>query len=291
MSDIPDYELLKTEEPPELEPQGTRRGVWIATGLCIGAGALAAYLIYGRRPPALAPAKAVQVSEQPVRPLGSDAELIDVPPLPESDPVVRELVRKITSHPRALAWLATNGLIRNFTLVVSNVVDGTTPANHLRVLRPSSPFQVVERNGQLFIDSRSYERYDGIAAAAASIDPEGASRVYGTLKPRIEEAYGELGLQPASFDRALERAIVVLLQTPVLDGPVRVEPKGIGYRYADPDLERLTPPQKQLLRTGPRNVRVIQSALRQLALALGIPSDRLPATSGVVRPSESRRQG
>ena len=33
--------------------------------------------------------------------------------------------------------------------------------------------------------------------------------------------------------------------------------------------------QKHLLRTGPRNVRVVQSALRQLSLALGIPAERL----------------
>jgi hypothetical protein len=191
---------------------------------------------------------------------------------------VRELVRRITSHPTVLAWLATDGLIRNFTVVVENIVEGTTPAGHLKALRPSAPFQVVERNGELFIDPKSYERYDAIAAAAGSVDPAGAARVYATLKPRIEEAYAELGVKPAEFDRALERAIVVLLRTPIVDGPIRVEPqeKGIGYRFADPKLENLTGAQKQLLRTGPRNVRAIQSALRQLAVALGIPPERLP---------------
>jgi hypothetical protein len=145
------------------------------------------------------------------------------------------------------------------------------------VLRPAAPFRVVDRNGQLFIDEASYSRYDRIAAAAASIDPAGAARVYATLKPRIEEAYGELGMPPGSFDRALERAIAVLLRVPIVEGPVRVEPKGgTAYQYADPKLEGLTAAQRQLLRAGPRNVRTIQSALRQLALALGISPDRLP---------------
>jgi hypothetical protein len=191
---------------------------------------------------------------------------------------VRELVRKITSHPSAVAWLATNGLIRNFTVVVGNVADGATPAKQLRVLRPGSAFAIVERNGQRFIDPRSYQRYDAIADAVASIDPPGASRLYATLKPRIGEAYAQLGQPANSFDSALERAIVALLQTPVVDGPVRVESKGgTGYRYADPNLEGLTAAQRQLLRTGPRNVRKIQAALRQLAIALGIPPGRLPA--------------
>jgi hypothetical protein len=274
--DISDYELHRGGELPEPEPPA-RRGVWIVAVVLVIAAAIALYVVYQRRPAAPPTAAAAAPPPAPARPLGADADQIAVPPLDESDDVVRELVRKITSHPRALAWLATKGLIRNFTVVVANVVDGATPAKHLRALSPSPAFQVVERNGQLFIDSRSYERYDGIAAAAASIDPAGASKLYATLKPRIEEAYRDLG-ESGTFDTALERAIVALLQTPVVDGPVRVEPKGIGYRFEDSKLEDLTAAQKQLLRTGPRNVRIIQSALRQIAAALGIPPERLPAT-------------
>ena len=49
------------------------------------------------------------------------------------------------------------------------------------------------RGQELHISPRSYERYDYLADAAASIDPAGAARVYSTLKPRIEEAYRDLG--------------------------------------------------------------------------------------------------
>jgi hypothetical protein len=81
----------------------------------------------------------------------------------------------------------------------------------------------------------------------------------------------------------LERAIVLLLETPVQEDPVRVEPRGIVYGFADEDLEDLTPAQKQLLRMGPRNARVVQTTLRAIALALGIPSERLPAADDPVR--------
>jgi hypothetical protein len=278
MPDLPDYELLRTEELAAVERRRVNPAVWIAAVLFLVAAAVAVYVVYGRRstPAASVQSPPVARTESPAKPLGGQAEAISVPPLGESDPVVRELVRRITSHPAALSWLATNGLIRNFTVVVANVVEGITPSAHLKALRPATAFQTVERNGQLFIDSRSYERYNSIAAAVASIDPAGAARVYATLKPRVEEAYAELGARPAAFDRALEQAIVALLQVPAIDGPIRVEPKGIGYRFADPALERLSGAQKHLLRTGPRNVRMIQSALRQLALALGIPSERLP---------------
>jgi hypothetical protein len=55
-----------------------------------------------------------------------------------------------------------------------------------------------------------------------------------------------------------------------------VEPQGIGYRFEDANLESLTAAQKHLLRMGPRNVRIVQLKLRDIAAALGIPAERLP---------------
>jgi hypothetical protein len=137
---------------------------------------------------------------------------------------------------------------------------------------------VVERGGDLYIDPRSYERYDTLAAAAESIDPAGAARLYATLKPRIEEAYRDLGVPDISFDRTLERAIVLVLNTPVVDDPVPAEPRGaVGYGFAVRRLEALPAAQKQLVRMGRENVLTIQSSLRAIALALGIPAERLPA--------------
>jgi hypothetical protein len=279
MADVEDFELLRTDEPPRLEPPRRPVVLWIVVAALIAASAIAAYIALGGR----APSRPVTTASQPAdsraqadRPLGGDPQPIVVPPLGESDPVVRELVRQLTSHPRVLAWLATNGLVRNFTVAVENIADGATPARHLRVLQPASEFLVTERAGDLHIDPRSYERYDSLAAAVASIDPANAAQLYATLKPRLEEASRELGTGEA-FDRTLERAIVSLLRTPVRDAPVRVrtQPQGIGYGFADAELEGLTAAQKQLLRMGPRNARIIQSSLRAIALALGIPAERL----------------
>jgi hypothetical protein len=51
---------------------------------------------------------------------------------------------------------------------------------------------------------------------------------------------------------------------------------GTSYEFEDDRLESLTPAQKQLLRMGPRNVRLVQGKLLEIAHALGIPSSRLP---------------
>lgn len=279
MEDEPDLEIRKTvEEPPAPEPPPGHTGVWVSVALLIAAAFGALY--FSLRPKPLPPARPVPASAAapaPVeRPLGGVAESIVVPPLDQSDAAVRSLVRALSSAPPVVAWLATNDLIRNFTVVVANIAEGATPRRVLQELRPASGFQTIEESGVFYVDPRGYARYDGLADAVDSIDPAGAASVYATLKPRITEAYQQLGLADPSFDHTLERAIVALLRTPVVDGRIRLVPKGIGYAYADDRLENLTAAQKQLLRMGPRNTRLIESKLRAVALALGIPPDRLP---------------
>lgn len=279
---MPDYELLKPPgTPPDPPPPKRPVGLWLAAAGLVAATGVAAYIVLGGRPasaPVAGAPERIEAPPPPAQPLGGEAAPIVLPPLDESDPVVRDLVKQLTSHPRLAAWLATEGLIRNFVVVVSIVAEGRTPARQLPRLRPSSGFDVLERGDDLAVDPRSYQRYDGLAAAAASVDPVGAARLYATLKPRIEEAYRDIGGVPATpFDRTLERALVLLLETPIVEDPVFVEPfGGVGYGFAEPELESLPPAQKQLLRTGPRNLRTIQPSLRAMALALGIPAERLP---------------
>lgn len=281
MPDQMDFDLRTTDaagEPVELMPPKRPTPRLIVIGLLVFGVGLAIYFIFSRTSaPVDDQAAAPPVVQPTAAPLGAAGEPIDVPALDESDSLVRELVGKLSSHPGVAAWLATDGLVRNFTVVVANIAEGRTPAGHLRRVAPSGSFRIIERNEGLFIDPRSYARYDRIADAVASIDAAGSARLYSTLKPRIEEAYRDLGVQEASFDRTLERAIVSLLATPIPDGPVDVTPRGIGYGYADPAIESVTAAQKHLLRMGPRNARMIQRKIREIALELGMAAERLPA--------------
>jgi hypothetical protein len=277
MHDVSDYELQKPEplpasparRPPPVVP-------WVVIAVLIAAGAGVFYYLRREPPPASSGVSETEVPvAEPERPLGADVEPIDLPPLDDTDPIVRELVRALSTHPRVLAWLTTNGLIRNFTVSVANVAAGRTPAPDLRVLRPPGRFGVIESGDATMMDTRSYGRYNDLATAVASVDAGGAAQLYSRLKPRIEDAYRELG-HDTPFDRVLETAIVRLLETPLVEGDVALTPHGGLYQFNDPRLERLTPAQKQLLRMGPRNARTIQRKLREIGLALGIPPERLP---------------
>src|SRR6185295_18308447 len=92
-----------------------------------------------------------------------EGEKIALPPLGETDPLVRDLVVKLSSHPTVLAWLATNGLIENFAVVTLNVSEGRTPVTHLRALAPTARFRVRTAGDLTLLDPASYHRYEGDA--------------------------------------------------------------------------------------------------------------------------------
>jgi len=94
----------------------------------------------------------------------------------------------------------------------------------------------------------------------------------------IKEAYDELGYPGVDFDETLVRAMGELLETPVVEGPIKLEQKVLSFSMTDPALEGLSPAQKNLLRLGPRGVRAAHDKIKELAAALGVPASRLPQT-------------
>jgi hypothetical protein len=282
--DDQDLDLQQPTDEPTIfiapPPETSHTGPRILAALLIVAVVVTGYFVFRNRNPASsAQPPASSLSDAPpaaAPPLGAEAEAVTLPPLDESDEAVRELVKSLSSHPSVLAWLASDDLIRTFTVVVSNIATGDSAAGQVPTLKPGTGFLVEERGEDLFVNPRSYARYTPLATAATSIDPAGAARLYTTLKPRIGDAYRELGYPETLFDRTLERAIVLLLTTPIPSGRVAVHPAGVVYGFADPKLEALTPSQKLLIRFGPDNQRAVQSSLRAIALALGIPPERLP---------------
>src|SRR5438309_9166458 len=110
-------ELFKdTDETYHERPSEGLGGWWIGmTVLVVAAVAATAYLGYSRQKvatPVPAAPTPTEVLQPPAQPLGAAAEPIVLPPLDKSDPLVREMVKGIVSHPRAAAWLASTNLIR-----------------------------------------------------------------------------------------------------------------------------------------------------------------------------------
>ena len=118
------------------------------------------------------------------------------------------------------------------------------------------------------MDEAAYSRYDRVTDVFVSLDSRRAAEFYELLEPLVQEAYSELGYPDKKFDDALFAAIGRLLETPVIDEPIRLLRPVVMYEYEDERLESLGAAQKQMIRMGPRNTRLIQTKLSELAIEL-----------------------
>lgn len=273
MSDPSDIDL---DKPIAERPGDTKRrsgGPLLTVGaVAMLVLALVLALMYLRapsRPPA--PAAAAPAGPPETARGAEPGEQISLPPLDETDTLVRQLIERLSSHPTVAAWLATDGLILNFAVVTHGISKGQSPVQELRAIGPVPAFRARTSRGDLFIDPSSYRRYDRYAEALSALDSRGTARLYATLEPRILDAYRRLGQPTGDFDPVLERAIVELLRVPVVQGEVELVPSGIVYAFADPNLEGMSAAQKQLLRMGPQNVQGSRGSSARSPAILAFP--------------------
>ncbi len=203
-----------------------------------------------------------------------------LPSLKESDEWFRKRIKDFWSYPKLAEWLKVNDLIRRITAAVDNIADGQSPRPHLKFLAPGKGFSVVKKREKLCLNPQGYRRYDLVADAFASLDANGAVRIFRELKSLFQEAYRELGYPNEDFQDTLIRAIRELLGTPLVEGDIVLEQAVVTYQMADEDLENLSDAQKHLLRMGPQNTRKIQNKLWEIAVALDVPKNQLPNPQG-----------
>ncbi|MBN2320415.1 MAG: DUF3014 domain-containing protein [Acidobacteria bacterium] len=189
--------------------------------------------------------------------------------LNKSDELVRKLVEELSSHPALAQWLMTDYLIRRFVATVDLIANGESPRRPMDFIEMDGDFQVREEDGQVFLDPAGYDRYVRIAAVLMSLDAKGCAILYKRLSPPIQQAYKEMGYPDEDFNATLKKAIFNLIETPVIRDRIYLEKGVLNYHYADPELEKLNPSQKHLLRMGPDNMSVIQAKLREIARYLG----------------------
>jgi hypothetical protein len=277
--DLEDFDLEPTRRGDESETvrtpgAGGPRGGGIGFPAILAAVGVLAIALLGVlflvfRQPSKPAATPVPPATAPATPVPAPTPAVALPALDESDGFVRGIAQALSSHPELARWLAQASLVRRLTAVVDNVASGESPRPHLEFLAPKRRFKAQRRPArQIVPDPAGFAGYDLFADAVASVDAGAAATAYRTLAPLFEAAYVELGHPGGGFAAALERAIQALLAVPVLRQDVALVPHAIGFRYADPELEALTPAQKQLLRIGPRNVRIVQGKLRELRAAL-----------------------
>jgi hypothetical protein len=198
------------------------------------------------------------------------------PSLADSDDWVRKKGGELSPEPTWAQWLANKNLIRRLTAAVVNISEGRSPRKHLGFLSPQKPFSAAKKDGELYLDPQTYDRYNLIAEIISRLDAPKTAALFKELAPLFQEAYRELGYPQGEFQAVLIHAIKELLLTPAVEGDIRLKEAVLSYWMVDDSLEDLSEAQKHLLRMGPQNTGKIQKKLREIALLLGAAENQLP---------------
>ena len=191
---------------------------------------------------------------------------VPLPPAADTDARVRKLLGGLSTWPQLQQWLSGPDLLNTWVLIADNLAEDASPRKALSFLKPEKKF--TEKDGS--IDPKSYARYDPFTEVVASIDAKGFAAAVRELHPLLETAYHQLGYPDRSVDDLARRALQRLIDAPVVEGDIKVVPKGANFRFADEKLEALGPVEKHLLRMGPRNTKLVQAKAREIAAALDL---------------------
>lgn len=278
----PDLDRLRPGDEAPAEPpyeptyEPTSRSLWPWLGLAVVTAIILGAAWTLRRAPAPAPTASVAspTVEAPVsRPATPDLGIGEpdpnLPSLDGLDAYLRPLLGALSSRPELTRLLASDDLIRRFVVSVDRITRGESPARQVRAIAPTGAFSVRPRGNSLEVAPASLARYDGIVGLVEDLDPQRLARIYGQIKPRLDEAYAELGTG-TSFDEAMARALEHLLAAPLPPASIEVAPgKSVNYVYVDPALEARSPAQRHLMRLGPERMARVQAKLRAFASAIG----------------------
>ena len=185
-------------------------------------------------------------------------------PLDTSDGTVKTKLLGLSDYDAFARLLINEALLERFVIMTNTLADEEIAANNRVLVQPAKPFRTYRQADKEWIDPASYKRYSPYVEVFESLETESLLQLYQEYKPAIEDIFAEIGSPSASFDEKLIEAIDVLLDTPEVPVPVEVFTDSVMYKFADRHLESLTAPQKQLLRTGPENMRRIKAKLREI---------------------------
>jgi hypothetical protein len=185
-------------------------------------------------------------------------------PLDISDGTVKTKLLSLTDYDAFARLLINEALLERFVIMTNTLAEEQIPDNNRILIQPGKPFRTYRQADKEWIDPASYKRYAPYVEVFESLETGSLLQLYQEYKPAINSIFAEIGRPSSSFDEKLKEAIDVLLDTPEVPVPVEVFTDSVMYKFADSQLESLTAPQKQLLRTGPENMRRIKAKLREI---------------------------
>jgi len=252
------------------------KGIWVGV---VAFGVLATGVGLYLNHKAQAPAPVEQAAEPapapaPVAPPAAPA--LNLPSLENSDDFMRTQLQGLSTNPGLADWLKTDDIVRRMAAAMDLIAAGKIPKDSLDFLIPKKKFSIVKNAGRVYLDPKSYTRYDGVGKVVESLDAKAGAALFKGVQPLLQSACQELGHKNCDVQGTAVKDITYMLRVPQVDGMLRLRLKVVTWEMTDAELENLTPPQKVLIRMGPKNSAKVQGKLRDFAVALGVPESQLP---------------
>lgn len=195
-------------------------------------------------------------------------ELADPEPLDLSDQAIKQGLISALRAPLLSTLIVNESIIANLVASITNTAQGTLPENVSLLTPPSTEFAVFKKADNQFITPESFTRYNVYAQTFAEIETADLLALLDQYELQILTQFEQISAPNAQFNDTLISAINRLLDTPSVNLPIPVISDSAMYKFANPQLEALLPAQKQLLRMGPDNMRMVKAKLRELRTAL-----------------------
>ncbi len=194
-----------------------------------------------------------------------------LPSLNESDSFLRGRIEDISSNRDLVRWLAVDDLLRRAASYLDGLSRGVVLSKIFPLTQPTGKFTTHMDGETIWLNAGNYERYDATIEAVASVDMAALAELFHIARPLIEKAFSEMGYNIRQMEGILLQAIDRVLSTPIIIEPIELTRESVLYQFADPELEKLLPLQKQVLRTGPENTQKLQQQALALKTALLSP--------------------
>lgn len=186
-----------------------------------------------------------------------------LPALQDSDDLFRQQITALSGDLTEL--LQADDLIEKYLYIVNDFSEGQRLYKHMKFLVLPEPFVPGKDEQGLYMSARNYHRYDRLAQAFAAIDNEAAIRAYRRLRPLLQQVYiGFSYPEHYQLEDLFKKAAAEVIAAPIIEDRIALVRPTVRYKFADQTLENLSPVQKQMLRMGPENTRIIQKKLREL---------------------------
>ena len=196
-----------------------------------------------------------------------------LPRLEESDDAVRDAVGDIPLGTAGQQYLIPGNIIERSASLIYLMAQGEVPYKLLPVSRPKAAFPIRDDGTQVVTDPAGFERYDALTQWLQSLDLESLLSSLEWFIPLFREAWSYYGEDPAAFDMAVVITLDLVIATPEIDlSEARLIRKEAVWIFEDPAIEGLAPIQKQVLRMGPENAKILKA---KAAEARGLWLDQL----------------